>query len=458
MEMKKIILIIALFLANFLVLPNINKNVYAQGNPNSCNIAVTAVTTNGTSGSEHLVATISVTGITVDGTLRTSDHYDEFYFWIPEIGTGIAIPSEYIQNGQYTDGPLEIKNQWNINEAATLLFPNPNQTYTIQLVYNRGNNPHTTLCSGTVQYTPPNPSLSCSGNDLASSFLIIPPSIDRNTDSLFVINNAPAHLRGQTLYMTISQLGLLQRQAIPIDASGNGSLTININQLAPSLPNGNHKISITDEDNNLCLPMRDLVINGELVCKVIGDTCTPSGDNLPVCGGLVCTCAPSDPNNCSVSNPPLSTFEYSCDKSTTPASCIRCELLQGEIVECIPAPASAAAICKATCDADTTPGYLCTSTSTLQKGINTAIGCIPITQPESIAAFFIKWGVRIAGGIAVLIFLAAGLQFIISSGDPKKVQSARELFMAALTGLLMIIFCVFLLRLIGFNILQIFQP
>jgi hypothetical protein len=90
-------------------------------------------------------------------------------------------------------------------------------------------------------------------------------------------------------------------------------------------------------------------------------------------------------------------------------------------------------------------------------GIDTAIGCIPFAKPEMIAGFLVKWSIRIAGGIAILVFIAAGFQYITSSGDPEKIDSAKGLLTSAITGLLLIIFSVFLLRFIGYNILEIFR-
>lgn len=100
------------------------------------------------------------------------------------------------------------------------------------------------------------------------------------------------------------------------------------------------------------------------------------------------------------------------------------------------------------------PEYLCDSTSGL--GINTAIGCIPVGVPEKTVAFLLRWSLGVAGGLAILVFIAAGFQFITSSGNPEKINSAKEMLMAGIVGVLMIVLSVFLLRVIGFNILGIF--
>jgi hypothetical protein len=88
-------------------------------------------------------------------------------------------------------------------------------------------------------------------------------------------------------------------------------------------------------------------------------------------------------------------------------------------------------------------------------GINSAVGCIPLGSTNTLAAFFTRWGVGIGGGIALLAILFAGFQIITSAGDTQKLQGGRDLLVAAIAGLIMLIFSIFLLELIGVKILQI---
>lgn len=108
------------------------------------------------------------------------------------------------------------------------------------------------------------------------------------------------------------------------------------------------------------------------------------------------------------------------------------------------------------CSAKKIPAYLCDIGGEPQEQIKTAIGCIPIGKPEDTAAFLLRWSLGVAGGIAILVFIAAGFQFTISSGDPEKISSAKEMLMAGLVGTCMIILSIVLLRVIGFSILGIF--
>lgn len=96
------------------------------------------------------------------------------------------------------------------------------------------------------------------------------------------------------------------------------------------------------------------------------------------------------------------------------------------------------------------PSYICNG-----EGINTPIGCIPIGDTNDLFGFFLKWGIGIAGGVALLLIIIATIQIITSTGDPKRLQGGKELLTAAIAGILLLIFSVFLLRLIGVTILEI---
>jgi hypothetical protein len=86
----------------------------------------------------------------------------------------------------------------------------------------------------------------------------------------------------------------------------------------------------------------------------------------------------------------------------------------------------------------------------------TAIGCIS-TNPTGSDGFIttiLRFGTGIAGGIAFLLILLGGFQILTSAGNPERLHAGRELVGSAVAGLLLIIFSLFLLRLIGFTILK----
>lgn len=85
----------------------------------------------------------------------------------------------------------------------------------------------------------------------------------------------------------------------------------------------------------------------------------------------------------------------------------------------------------------------------------TAVGCIAPDFGSFISQQILGWGVGIAGAIAFLYFLWGAFLFLTSAGNPEKVAMAREIIMSSLMGLLLIIFSVYLLKIISVDILQI---
>lgn len=84
----------------------------------------------------------------------------------------------------------------------------------------------------------------------------------------------------------------------------------------------------------------------------------------------------------------------------------------------------------------------------------TAIGCIPAT-PSGFISKFLTLGVSLGGGVSFLLILFSGFQMMTSTGNPEKLAAGRELMGASVSGLLLITLSLFLLKLIGFNILGI---
>lgn len=82
-------------------------------------------------------------------------------------------------------------------------------------------------------------------------------------------------------------------------------------------------------------------------------------------------------------------------------------------------------------------------------GAWTAIGCLGGNDPSEFISAILKIGTGLGGGIAFLLILFSGFQRITSAGNPEKLHEAKELMTAAISGLLLIIFSIFLLRLIG---------
>ncbi len=92
------------------------------------------------------------------------------------------------------------------------------------------------------------------------------------------------------------------------------------------------------------------------------------------------------------------------------------------------------------------------------SGIQTALGCIKTTVEGGEDSFFgslIKISVGIGGGLALLLMLYGIFIITTSAGIPDKLKEGKEILTSAISGLIFIILSVFLLNLIGINLLGI---
>lgn len=107
------------------------------------------------------------------------------------------------------------------------------------------------------------------------------------------------------------------------------------------------------------------------------------------------------------------------------------------------------------CDEDGQPTDEPTDNNDNPRPIFTAIGCIPIHDKLAFTSFMLTWAVGIGGGLSFLLLTYGGFLFMTSQGDPHRAAQAKTIIGAAITGILMLIFSVTLLRIIGVNILNI---
>jgi hypothetical protein len=87
--------------------------------------------------------------------------------------------------------------------------------------------------------------------------------------------------------------------------------------------------------------------------------------------------------------------------------------------------------------------------------INTAIGCIPIDDINPHFLFLLKWTLGIIGGTSMFLLIFASLQIITSQGNPRKIAAGKELLIATISGILFLVFSIFLLKTIGYDIYKI---
>ena len=85
----------------------------------------------------------------------------------------------------------------------------------------------------------------------------------------------------------------------------------------------------------------------------------------------------------------------------------------------------------------------------------TGIGCIPLTVSSLINDYLLKIGIGLGGILALLCIIYAAFQIQTSQGSPEKIKKGQELLTSCIMGLMLIIFSVFILKLIGVDILRI---
>jgi len=90
-----------------------------------------------------------------------------------------------------------------------------------------------------------------------------------------------------------------------------------------------------------------------------------------------------------------------------------------------------------------------------RTSINTGIGCISANSIQALLSDLLPWFFGIAGGVALLLIVYAGIQISTSAGDPQKIAAGKELLVAAIGGLILLVMSVFALRFLGVNILDI---
>lgn len=111
-------------------------------------------------------------------------------------------------------------------------------------------------------------------------------------------------------------------------------------------------------------------------------------------------------------------------------------------------------ICYTTSGTATTGPKHCNVDNDPEGGIQTALGCLPIQIGPFVNNILTK-AISIGAGLAFLLMLFGAFTLITSAGNPENIQKGKEIITSAIIGLLFIIFSVFLLKLIGVDILQI---
>lgn len=90
-----------------------------------------------------------------------------------------------------------------------------------------------------------------------------------------------------------------------------------------------------------------------------------------------------------------------------------------------------------------------------QNGMWTGLGCLPLDLNTLITSFVLTTGIGLGGGFALLCIIYAAFMMQSSQGNPEKLKKAQEMITSCIMGLMLIIFSVFIMRIIGVNIIRI---
>lgn len=85
----------------------------------------------------------------------------------------------------------------------------------------------------------------------------------------------------------------------------------------------------------------------------------------------------------------------------------------------------------------------------------TGIGEVETDVGSFIGGKLLTWGIGVAGGVALLCIMYAAFMMQTSGGNAEQVKKAQQMLTSCITGLMLILFSVFILKLIGVDILKI---
>ncbi len=98
-------------------------------------------------------------------------------------------------------------------------------------------------------------------------------------------------------------------------------------------------------------------------------------------------------------------------------------------------------------------GYDANTNTHKMNKMYTALGCVD-TSPQGVIKSSMNLGIGIGGAFSLMCIIYAAFMYQTSMGNPEKIKKGRDLMTSCISGLLLIIFSVFILRLIGYDILR----
>jgi len=89
------------------------------------------------------------------------------------------------------------------------------------------------------------------------------------------------------------------------------------------------------------------------------------------------------------------------------------------------------------------------------SGIDTALGCIKVGSGNDLITSVLRLATGVGGGLALALILYGVFIVTTSAGSPDKLKAGSEIITSAVIGLIFILLSIFLVNLIGINILGI---
>jgi hypothetical protein len=88
-------------------------------------------------------------------------------------------------------------------------------------------------------------------------------------------------------------------------------------------------------------------------------------------------------------------------------------------------------------------------------GFWSGMGCVPLRLENFITNFLLSFGIGLGGFVALICIILSVFTIQTSGGNPEKLKKAQENITSCILGLILIIFSIFILRLIGVEVLGI---
>jgi len=88
------------------------------------------------------------------------------------------------------------------------------------------------------------------------------------------------------------------------------------------------------------------------------------------------------------------------------------------------------------------------------KSYYTIAGCID-TNTGAFVKKIISIVVGVSGGLAFLSFLYGSGMVLVSSGNPERIKSGKDILTSSLLGIILIVFSILILKIVGYDILKI---